>query len=99
MMAEAAEAPDDQKPSQEALERLLHTGLVPATVAACWDGARAKLAGGGAEARRAREHVRHVSRKQTSHIPLKLFRDLISDGGLTADPQFLNPRAWGSSRP
>ena len=50
MMTEAAKAPDDQKPSQEALERLLHTGLVPATVAACWDGARAKLAGGGAEA-------------------------------------------------
>ena len=45
-MAEAAKAPDDQKPSQEALERLLHTGLVSATVAACWDGARAKLAGG-----------------------------------------------------
>jgi len=52
MMAEAAKAPDAQKPSQEALERLLHTGLVPATVAVCWDGARAKLAGGGAEARR-----------------------------------------------
>jgi len=55
MMAAAAEAPDDQKPSQEALEWLLHMGLASATVAACWDGARAKLAGGGAEARRARD--------------------------------------------
>ena len=50
MMAVAAKAPDAQKPSQEALERLLHTGLVPATVAACWAGARAKLAGGSAVA-------------------------------------------------
>jgi len=72
------------------------------TVAACWDGARAKLAGGGAEARRARDTydtchaLRALLRKQTSHIPLKLFRDLISDGGLTVDPHFLNPRAWGS---
>jgi hypothetical protein len=55
MMAEAAKAPDDQKPSQEALERLLHTGPVSATVAACWDGARAKPAGAGAEAWRARD--------------------------------------------
>jgi hypothetical protein len=52
MMAEAAKAPDDEKPSQKALERLLHKGLVSATVVACWDGACAKLAGGGAEARR-----------------------------------------------
>ena len=28
--AESANAPDDQKPSREALERLMHTGLVPA---------------------------------------------------------------------
>jgi hypothetical protein len=52
MMAEAAKAPDAQKPTQEALERLPHTRVVPATVAACWAGARAKLAGGGGEARR-----------------------------------------------
>jgi hypothetical protein len=47
-MAEAAKAPDDQKPSQEALKRLLHTGLVSATIAACRDGARARSSRAGA---------------------------------------------------
>ena len=81
MVGELAKAADDQKPSQEALKRLLHTRLVPATVAACWDGARAKLAGGGAEARGARDtcdtcHARWaLLRKHISHIPFKLFRD------------------------
>jgi hypothetical protein len=75
MMAEAAKAPDDHKPSQEALERLLHTGLVPGTVAACWDGAHAKLAGEGAEARRSRntcdtcQALWPLLRTQTSHFP------------------------------
>jgi hypothetical protein len=72
MMAEAAKAPEDQKPSQEAPERLLHTGLVPATVVTCWDWA---LGGGGAEAWRARDtcDTCHAAfRRQTVTFPSNL---------------------------
>jgi len=61
--------------------------------------ARAKLAGGGAEARRACDMcdtchaLWALLRKQISHLPLKLSRDLIWDGGLIADrPSLALPR-------
>jgi len=54
----------------------------------CWDGARAKLAGGGAEAGRARDTcdtchaLWALLRRQISNIPLKrVWAYLISDGG------------------
>jgi len=71
-MAEAAKAPDAQKPSQEALERLLHTGLVPATAAVCWDGAceaRGRGDGGQTAGGSGGHALWALLSTQTSHIP------------------------------
>jgi hypothetical protein len=107
--AEATKAADDLKPSREALELLMHEGIMPVTVAALWDEARELNAGGGAGGAgdragaggrkgppRAGAAAAGASRVADIQIPLKLLGDLILVSDPTDPPQILRGRGQGS---